>query len=412
MTDDEKDEGPLFLDEESDSHHDLPSSDEEEESWKEIALKAEAEIHYLESTLLETQKKVNQLEAEVQKLKAPPLIIGTVLDILEDGRAVIKSTTGPKFCVHVSPRLDAAKLTVGDRVALNKDTLAIIEKLSSSKDPMVGAAEVIEKPDLTYEDVGGLENVIEEIKESVEYPLKFPERFHAIGIDPPAGVLLIGPPGTGKTLVVKAVCNETDSTFIHVVGSELVQKFIGEGSRLVREVFELASEKSPSIVFIDEIDAIAAKRLDSTTSADREVQRTLIQLLAELDGFTKRENVMIIAATNRPDILDPALMRPGRFDRIIKFPLPTREARLQILKIHTKGMKLAKSVHFDVLADLTDDFSGALIKSLCTEAGMFAIRAGAKSVSMVHFKSALAKIQEREKENTLELNDGSKQMFV
>ena len=252
--------------------------------------------------------------------------------------------------------------------------------------------EIIEASDIGYSDIGGLDDQVVELKEAVELPLMEPERFERIGIEPPKGVLLIGPPGTGKTLLAKAVAHRTSATFIRVVGSELVQKYIGEGSRLVRELFEMAKEKSPSIVFIDEMDAIGARRFESATSGDREVQRTLMQLLAEMDGFDSRGDVKIIGATNRPDILDPALLRPGRFDRIIEIPIPTFESRVEILKIHTSGISLSGEVNTEDIASITEGASGADLKAIVMESGMLAIRSGGDSISMDDIYQATRKV--------------------
>lgn len=364
--------------------------------WKEVAIRAESERRYMENELIKLQKEVQQLYQELKKLKSPPLIIGEVVDVLSDDRVVVKSTTGPNFVVQVANFVDKSKVCVGTRVSLNRDSLSVIGLLGPSKDPIISEAEIVEKPKISYSDIGGLEFQIKEIQEAVELPLIKPELFRKVGIDPPTGVLLIGPPGTGKTLLAQAVANETNAVFIRLVGSELVQKYIGEGGRLVRELFALAKEKSPSIIFIDELDAIAAKRIDSGTSADREVQRTLMQLLAELDGFDPLKDVRIIAATNRPDILDKALLRPGRFDRIIEVPLPTFEARLEILYIHTKRMNLSKNVNLEEIAQKTDDLSGADLKAICTEAGMFAIRENKYSVSKTHFEKAIVKVKKSE----------------
>ncbi|MCJ2512318.1 MAG: AAA family ATPase, partial [Candidatus Thermoplasmatota archaeon] len=273
----------------------------------------EGEKRFVEAELMRLQKEIRRLKGELERLKTPPLIIGSIRDVLTDGKVVVKSSTGPDFIVNAADYLDRESIVVGARVALNKQTLAVMGVLPPSLDPIVTGAELIEKPEMTYDDIGGLENEIIEIKEAVEDPLLRPELYKKVGIEPPKGVLLVGLPGTGKTLLAKAVAHETSAAFIRFVGSELVQKYIGEGARLVRELFELAREKAPSIVFIDEIDAIGAKRLEIATSGDREVQRTLMQLLAELDGFNPLGDVKIIAATNRPDILDDALLRPGRF---------------------------------------------------------------------------------------------------
>ena len=277
-------------------------------------------------------------------------------------------------------------------MALNQQTFSIVHVLPSEKDPLVTGMEVDEKPDVEYAQIGGLEEQVVEIKETVELPLKKPELFTNIGIEPPKGVLLYGPPGTGKTLLAKAVAHETNATFIKIVASEFVKKYIGEGARLVRGVFELAKEKAPSIIFIDEIDAIAAKRLKSSTSGDREVQRTLMQLLAEMDGFEGRGDVGIVAATNRPDILDPALLRPGRFDRFIEVPIPNEDGRMEILKIHTKNMSLDEDVDVRLVASLSEGASGADLKAICTESGMFAIREERTTVTMNDFMDAIDKI--------------------
>jgi len=322
----------------------------------------------------------------------PPLVVGTIQDILSEDKVVIKSSTGPKFVVSASQFIESKKLVAGARVALNQQTLSIVSILPSPKDPMVYGMEIIESPDVDYEDVGGLDEQIQELRETVELPLIKPEAFLKIGIEPPKGILLYGAPGTGKTLLAKAVARRTKATFIRVVGSELVQKYIGEGARLVRELFDMAKEKSPSIIFIDELDAIGAKRLESATSGDREVQRTLMQLLSEMDGFDARGDVKLIAASNRPDILDPALLRPGRFDRMIEIPMPNLTARELIFRIHTRKMTLAEEIDFGRLASMTDCATGADIKAIAMEAGMFAIRADRDSVTMQDFQEAIKKV--------------------
>lgn len=354
--------------------------------------RVEGEKRFIEGELLRIQKELKRLKAELERLKAPPLIIGQIKDVLADGRVVVKSSTGPDFIVNISDYVPKENIEVGSRVALNKQTLAVMGVLPPSLDPIVVGAEIIDKPDTTYGDIGGLEEKIVEIREAIEDPLLRPELYKKVGIEPPKGVLLVGPPGTGKTLLAKAVAHQTKATFIRFVGSELVQKYIGEGARLVRELFDLARLKAPSIVFIDELDSIGAKRLDMATSGDREVQRTLMQLLAELDGFNPLGDVKIIGATNRPDILDEALLRPGRFDRIIDIPIPSSEARTQIYKIHTRKMNIDESVEVSELSHKTENATGAEIKAICTEAGMFAIRDNRDTVTFGDFEKAIIKV--------------------
>lgn len=353
-------------------------------------LEVEKEQIAAERTRLENEVRI--LQAELNKLRQPPLVSATVIDVLEDGRVIVKSSTGPQFVVNYPESVVGSKLESGAKVALNQRTLAVVDVLPISIDPFVQAMNVEESPDVTYDDVGGLEAQIAEIRETVELPLIHPELFEKVGIEPPKGVLLCGPPGTGKTLLARAVAHETKATFIRVIGSELVQKFIGEGARIVREIFYMARKRSPSIVFIDELDAVASRRLDIATSGDREVQRTLMQLLSMLDGFDPRGDVRILAATNRPDILDTALTRPGRFDRIIEFPFPDKEARIQILKIHMRNMNIDSDVDVGLLASKTADSTGADLKAICTEAGMFAIRELRDIVCREDFDKAISKV--------------------
>jgi len=361
---------------------------------------AENEKRYAEGELFRLQKDLARIRGEMERLKTPPLIVGSLRDVLPNNRVVVKSSTGPDFVVAVSDYISPEQLIPGSRVTMNKQTLAVMEVIQSSVDPIVSGAEVVDKPKVTYDDIGGLKQQMLELREAVEDPLLRPELYTKVGIEPPKGVLLVGPPGTGKTLMAKAVANATNATFIRLVGSELVQKYIGEGARLVRDLFELAKEKAPSIIFIDELDSVGAKRLDVATSGDREVQRTLMQLLAELDGFTAIHNVKIIGATNRPDILDDALLRPGRFDRIIDVGLPDVDARTQIFEINIRHMNVEKKVSAKALADSTDGLSGAEIKNLCTEAGMLAIRDGRDKVTMKDFKAAKEKVMDAGRNKT------------
>jgi proteasome regulatory subunit len=374
------------------------SSDEElkklEEDFKNLHDEAQSLINeraHLESEIRSLKKRANRLDEEVRALKNPPLIIGHLEDVLDYERGIVRSSNGTVFQVSLNQRLSPDVLKPGVRVALNQDTLAVIEVLHDAWDPMVTGAEMIDKPDVDYDSVAGLEEQVNSVREAIELPLTSPELFKKVGIQPPKGILLVGPPGCGKTLLAKAVANHTDATFIRMVGSELAQKYIGEGGRMVRELFSLAKEKSPSIIFLDEIDAIGAKRLDGSTSGDREVQRTLMQLLAELDGFDALEDVKIIAATNRPDILDDALLRPGRFDRIIEIPIPDDLGRKAIVELHISKMS-TKRLQIAKIVEKTIGFSGAELKATCVEAGMIAIRENRTSINQKDFMDSIKRI--------------------
>ncbi|WP_135821322.1 proteasome-activating nucleotidase Pan2 [Halostella litorea] len=340
----------------------------------------------------ELKGEVDRLERENETLKTSSLYVATVEEV-SDGEVVVKQHgNNQEVLTEVSSRM-GERLEAGDRVAVN-DSFSVQTILDNETDARAQAMEIDDSPTVRYEDIGGIDEQVREVREAVEEPLINPGKFAEAGIEPPSGVLLHGPPGTGKTMLAKAVANETDATFIKMAGSELVRKFIGEGSRLVRDLFELAAERQPAIIFVDEIDAIAAKRTESKTSGDAEVQRTMMQLLSEMDGFDDRGNIRIIAATNRFDMLDRAILRPGRFDRLIEVPEPDHEGRVQILRIHTRDMNTADSVDFDALADRTEGYSGAEIESLTTEAGMFAIRDGRTEVRMTDFEEALDKIED------------------
>ena len=354
----------------------------------------EATKSKLERELLSSQRDLANLRQELDRLRQPPLISATITDLFPDKRAIAKSSSGPSFIVNIARKVDFETLKVNDRVALNQRTFSVMERLPSIVDPLVQIMEISERPDeFTYNDIGGLEEQLQEVRETVELPLTKPELFEKVGVTPPRGILLFGKPGTGKTMVAKAVANATNAVFIRIIGSELVQKFIGEGARMVRELFDMARKKAPAIIFIDELDAIGSKRLQIATSGDREVQRTLMQLLSELDGFNNRGDVRIIGATNRPDILDPALLRPGRFDRLIEFPHPNEEARKQIFKIHTKKMNLEeKARNFRQFLSSTEGATGADIKAIVSEAGMFAIRRNADHVTVKDIQRAITKV--------------------
>ncbi|TAJ43818.1 proteasome-activating nucleotidase [Methanofollis fontis] len=370
----------------------------------------ESEKRYVETQKIRYEREMRKLRSEIEQLRSPPLVVGEIIDIIDNNRVVVRSSAGPRFLVRVSQFIDPKDLRSGSRCTLNQQSLALIEVLPNNYDPQIYGMELEERPSEIYEDIGGLEAQVQEVKEAVELPLTKPHLFEKVGISPPKGVLLYGPPGTGKTLLARAVAHETNAHFLRVVGSELVQKYIGEGARLVRELFEIAREKAPAIIFIDEIDAVGAHRTESVTSGDREVQRTLMQLLAGMDGFEARGDVKIIGATNRIDILDPALLRPGRFDRIIEIPLPDVEGRLSILRIHTKGMNLASEIDLREVARQTDGRNGADLRAICMEAGMFAIRQERSKVTNEDFMNALHKVSSGYDRQTMKTGVG--EMFA
>jgi len=293
-------------------------------------------------------------------------------------------------------------VTPNSRVALKNDSYVLHKILPNKVDPLVSLMRVEKVPNSTYEMIGGLDKQIKEIKEVIELPIKHPELFESLGIAQPKGVLLFGPPGTGKTLLARAVAHHTECTFIRVSGSELVQKYIGEGSRMVRELFVMAREHAPSIIFMDEIDSIGSTRIDSG-SGDSEVQRTMLELLNQLDGFESTNNIKVLMATNRMDILDPALLRPGRIDRKIEFPNPGEVARLDILKIHSRKMNLTRGINLKKIADQLIGASGAEIKAVCTEAGMFALRERRVHVNQEDFEMAVAKVMKKDSEKNMSL---------
>ncbi len=372
--------------------------------------RVEGEKRLIENQKLKFEREARKLRSELERLRVGPMIVGTIVDVLDENRVIVKSSTGPRFVVNLSQFIEE-EIKTGAQVGLNQQSFAVMCVLPSPRDPAVFGMEIEEAPDVRFSQIGGLDTQISEIREIVELPLKRPDLFTAVGIEPPKGVLLHGPPGTGKTILAKAVAQSTDATFLRVVGSEFVQKYIGEGARLVRELFELAKSKSPAIIFIDELDAIGARRMDGATSGDREVQRTLMQILAEMDGFDARGEVKLIAATNRLDMLDPALLRPGRFDRIIEIPMPTREAREAILKIHTSGMNLDQDVNLKLISDMAEGSSGADLKSLSTEAGMYAIREERTIIYQSDFEGAAIKILHKER-NHMSEPEGLVQQYI
>jgi len=353
-------------------------------------LKAQILDYRLKNELLE--KEVMQLRKENAQLKRVPLFVAAVVDVMENGEVYLRQQgNNQEYVTTVSEKLHRI-LKPGMKVAVN-NTLSVVRTIGNTYDSRVRVMELDEQPSVTFEQVGGLKEEIEEVREAVEYPLTKPKIYERVGVEPPKGILLYGPPGTGKTLIAKAVARQSRARFIRMSGSELVHKYIGEGAQLVRELFVLARERAPAIVFIDEIDAIGSMRTNDGTSGSAEVQRTLMQLLAEMDGFGNRGNVRIMAATNRIDMLDPALLRPGRFDRIIRIPLPDAGARLEILKIHTAKMSLGKDVDLAGLAELAEQTTGAELQAICREAGMMAVRRDANAVDHEDFLVALRKVK-------------------
>ncbi|XP_042413505.1 26S proteasome regulatory subunit 6A homolog [Zingiber officinale] len=364
------------------------------------------------------KEKIKENQEKIKLNKQLPYLVGNIVEILEmnpeeeaeeDGAnidldsqrkgkcVVLKTSTRQTIFLPVIGLVDPDKLKPGDLVGVNKDSYLILDTLPSEYDSRVKAMEVDEKPTEDYNDIGGLEKQIQELVEAIVLPMTHKDRFQKLGIRPPKGVLLYGPPGTGKTLMARACAAQTNATFLKLAGPQLVQMFIGDGAKLVRDAFQLAKEKAPCIIFIDEIDAIGTKRFDSEVSGDREVQRTMLELLNQLDGFSSDERIKVIAATNRADILDPALMRSGRLDRKIEFPHPTEEARARILQIHSRKMNVHPDVNFEELARSTDDFNGAQLKAVCVEAGMLALRRDATEVTHEDFNEGVIQVQAKKK---------------
>jgi len=320
------------------------------------------------------------------------------LDSQRKGKcAVIKTTTRQTVFLPLIGLVPEEKLKPNDLVGVQKESYLVLDTLPAEYDSRVKAMEVDERPTEAYTDIGGLDKQIEELVEAIVLPMKHPEKFKALGIKPPKGALMYGPPGTGKTLLARACAAQTKACYLKLAGPSLVQMFIGDGAKLVRDAFELAKEKAPAIIFIDELDAIGTKRFDSDKSGDREVQRTMLELLNQLDGFGSDERIKVIAATNRIDILDPALLRSGRLDRKIEFPLPTEDARARIMEIHSRKMNVSDKVNYEELARSTDEFNGAQLKAVAVEAGMIALREGATIIGHEHFLSGIMEVQSRKK---------------
>lgn len=353
--------------------------------------------------LKQTTKRYNKSEDDIRALQIVGQNIGEVLKRIDDEKYIVKTSHGPRYVVGCAKDVDRTELKVGTRVALDVTTLTITLILPREVDPMIASMAEEKTEFINFDSVGGLEKQIKEIWEVIGLPLKKPEIFQRVGIKPPKGVLLYGPPGTGKTLIARVVSSTMGVTFLKVVASALIEKYIGESSRMIREMFQYSRKKAPCIIFMDEIDAIGGKRSDDSNSSDREVQRTLMELLNQMDGFADLDNVKIIMATNRPDILDPALLRPGRLDRKIEIPLPNEKGRKEILKIHSKAMERADDIDFDSLVKLTVGFNGADLRNVCTEAGMIAMREERDYVTHEDFVKSCRRLAEAKKlENKLD----------
>jgi len=352
---------------------------------------------------LKPQDEKNEEErSKVDDLRGTPMSVGNLEEIIDDNHAIVSTSVGSEHYVSILSFVDKDQLEPGCSVLLNHKVHAVVGVLSDDTDPMVTVMKLEKAPTESYADIGGLDTQIQEIKESVELPLTHPEYYEEMGIKPPKGVILYGPPGTGKTLLAKAVANQTSATFLRVVGSELIQKYLGDGPKLVRELFRVAEEHSPSIVFIDEIDAVGTKRYESNSGGEREIQRTMLELLNQLDGFDSRGDVKVIMATNRIETLDPALIRPGRIDRKIEFPLPDEKTKRRIFGIHTGRMTLSGDVDLEEYIMSKDDLSGADIKAICTEAGLLALRERRMKVTQEDFKKAKENVLYRKQEGTPE----------
>lgn len=376
------------------------------------------EVNRLNHENLSLVERVKDNQEKIKLNNQLPYLVGSIVEVLdmdlededeEDGGVgyddaarkgkcvVLKTSTRQTVFLPVAGLVDPKTLKPGDLVGVNKDSYLILDALPAEYDSRVKAMEVDEKPTEDYSDIGGLDKQIQELREAIVLPITHRDRFEKLGIKPPKGVLLHGPPGTGKTLLARACAAQTNATFLKLAGPSLVQMFIGDGAKMVRDAFALAKEKSPCIIFIDEIDAIGTTRRDSELSGDREVQRTMLELLNQLDGFSSQDDVKIIAATNRPDTLDPALMRSGRLDRKIEFPHPNEEARAKILRIHSRKMNVSPDVNFEELGRSTDDFNAAQLKAVCVEAGMLALRRDATIVKHEDFNDAITEVQAKKK---------------
>lgn len=336
--------------------------------------------------------------SRVDDMRGSPMGVGNLEEMIDDDHAIVSSATGPEYYVSILSFVDKDLLEPGASILLHHKTVSVVGVLTDDADPMVSVMKLDKAPTESYADIGGLEQQIQEVREAVELPLLHPELYEEMGIKPPKGVILYGGPGTGKTLLAKAVANQTSATFLRIVGSELIQKYLGDGPRLVRQLFQVAAEHAPSIVFIDEIDAIGTKRYESTSGGEREVQRTMLELLNQLDGFDDRGDVKVVMATNKIETLDPALIRPGRIDRKILFENPDENTKKKIFNLHTGKMSLGEDVELGEFVSQKDDLSGADIKAICSEAGLMALRERRMKVTMSDFRSARDRVLKTKQE--------------
>ncbi|KAK3947664.1 P-loop containing nucleoside triphosphate hydrolase protein [Pseudoneurospora amorphoporcata] len=341
---------------------------------------------------VEAADRMADERSRVDDMRGSPMGVGVLEELIDDDHAIVSSTSGPEYYVSIMSFVDKDLLEPGASVLLHHKSVSIVGVLTDDTDPAVSVMKLDKAPTESYADIGGLEQQIQEVRESVELPLLHPELYEEMGIKPPKGVILYGAPGTGKTLLAKAVANQTSATFLRIVGSELIQKYLGDGPRLVRQLFQVAAENAPSIVFIDEIDAIGTKRYDSTSGGEREIQRTMLELLNQLDGFDDRGDVKVIMATNKIESLDPALIRPGRIDRKILFENPDQNTKRKIFTLHTSKMSLNEDVDLEEFIAQKDDLSGADIKAICSEAGLMALRERRMRVQMADFRAARERV--------------------
>ncbi|EMD39304.1 26S proteasome regulatory complex ATPase RPT4 [Gelatoporia subvermispora B] len=351
----------------------------------------------LRFALKDLEKDYEKTEDDIKAVQSVGQIIGEVMKQLDDERFIVKASSGPRYVVSFRPTLPVAKLKSGTRVSLDMTTLTIMRILPREVDPTVYKMSLEDPGGASFAGIGGLGEQVRELREVIELPLLNPELFLRVGITPPKGVLLYGPPGTGKTLLARAVAATLQTNFLKVVSSAIVDKYIGESARVVREMFGYARDHEPCVIFMDEIDAIGGRRFSEGTSADREIQRTLMELLNQMDGFDSLGRTKIIMATNRPDTLDPALLRPGRLDRKIEIPLPNEQARLEILKIHAAPVNKSGEIDYEAIVKLSDGFNGADLRNVVTEAGMFAIRDDREYMTQEDLTKAARKVGEAKK---------------